>query len=82
MPSVDRKLGRLVAIEGSPPSLLRPPPGCAFHPRCKYRFEPCDKELPPLAQMPGGHFDACHLPPERKRELWQQRIAPEVGLTA
>jgi len=80
MPTVDRRLERLVAIEGSPPSLLNPPPGCAFHPRCKYRFEPCDKVRPPLVQMPGGHLDACHLPAERKREIWQQRIGVELGV--
>src|SRR5262245_46962159 len=80
MPTVERRLERLVAIEGSPPSLLSPPPGCAFHPRCKYRFEPCDKELPPLAQMPGGHLDGCHLPAERKREIWSQRVGVELGV--
>src|SRR5207237_6404403 len=37
MPTVDRKLEILIPIEGSPPSLLYPPPGCAFHPRCHYR---------------------------------------------
>jgi peptide/nickel transport system ATP-binding protein len=73
MPTVDRRLEALVAIEGSPPSMLRPPPGCPFHPRCKYRFEPCDKERPPLAAPPGGHPDACHLPFERKRELGARR---------
>ena len=58
----------------------RPPPGCAFHPRCKYRFEPCDKERPPLVPMPGGHLDACHLPAERKREIWSQRVGVELGV--
>ena len=58
----------------------QPPPGCAFHPRCKYRFEPCDKERPPLVPMPGGHLDACHLPAERKREIWSQRIGVELGV--
>src|SRR4051812_23865537 len=80
MPTVDRRLERLIAIEGSPPSLLSPPPGCAFHPRCKYRFEPCDKERPPLTPMPGGHLDACHLPAERKREIWSQRVGVELGV--
>jgi peptide/nickel transport system ATP-binding protein len=80
MPTVERKLERLIAIEGSPPSLLAPPPGCPFHPRCKYRFEPCDKERPPLAPIPGGHFDSCHLPAERKREIWSQRIVVELGV--
>jgi peptide/nickel transport system ATP-binding protein len=73
MPTVERKLEALVAIEGSPPSMLHPPPGCPFHPRCQYRFEPCDKERPPLVAPPGGHLDACHLPFERKRELGARR---------
>ena len=72
MPSVEKRLDALLPIEGSPPSLLNPPPGCPFHPRCKYRFEPCDTKRPPLVQaIPGGHLDACLLSPERKREIWQ-----------
>ena len=82
MPTVEKRLDVLVPIEGSPPSLLRPPPGCPFHPRCRYRFEPCDKVRPPLAPVPGGHLDACHLAPERKREVWSTRIAAELGVTA
>jgi peptide/nickel transport system ATP-binding protein len=82
MPTVEKRLDVLVPIEGSPPSLLHPPPGCAFHPRCKYRFEPCDKILPPLKEMPGGHLDACHLPPERKREIWANHLGAELGVTA
>jgi oligopeptide/dipeptide ABC transporter ATP-binding protein len=73
MPTVERRLEALVPIEGSPPSMLHPPPGCPFHPRCKYRFEPCDTERPPLVAPPGGHPDACHLPFERKRELGARR---------
>jgi peptide/nickel transport system ATP-binding protein len=80
MPSVDRRLERLVAIEGSPPSLLAPPPGCPFHPRCKFRFEPCDKERPPLDAIPAGHLDACHLSAERKRELWTERAGIRLGV--
>ena len=81
MPTIDKRLEILVPIEGSPPSLLRPPPGCSFHPRCKYRFEPCDHVVPPLVEIPGGHLDACLLSPERKRELWEKRVSTtlEVG---
>jgi peptide/nickel transport system ATP-binding protein len=82
MPTVEKRLEILVPIEGSPPSLLNPPPGCAFHPRCKYRFEPCDKMRPPLAPIPAGHLDACHLSPERKREIWNERVGAELGVTA
>jgi peptide/nickel transport system ATP-binding protein len=81
MPTVEKRLDILVPIEGAPPSLLRPPPGCSFHPRCKYRFEPCDLKLPPLQSIPGGHPDACFLSPERKREIWKDRISAELGVT-
>jgi peptide/nickel transport system ATP-binding protein len=81
MPTVEKRLDTLIPIEGSPPSLLRPPPGCLFHPRCKYRFAPCDGERPDLQPLDGGHLDACYLPPERKRELWTKRIGAELGVT-
>jgi peptide/nickel transport system ATP-binding protein len=79
MPTVERKLERLSAIEGSPPSLVHPPSGCPFHPRCPHRFDPCDKERPPLVAPPGGHPDACHLTFDRKRELGSQRAAERAG---
>jgi peptide/nickel transport system ATP-binding protein len=74
MPTIDRRLDALVPIEGSPPSLLAPPAGCPFHPRCPYRFEPCPTERPPLkAPAADAHLDACHLPYEKKLELGEQR---------
>ena len=69
MPTVDRKLDSLPAIEGSPPSMLNPPAGCAFHPRCVHRFDRCEIEVPQFAAMEGGHFDACLLPADAKRSL-------------
>jgi peptide/nickel transport system ATP-binding protein len=82
MPTIEKRLETLIPIEGSPPSLLHPPPGCPFNPRCKFRFEPCDGERPPLFQLPGGHLDACYLSPESKRELWTKRIGAELGVTS
>jgi peptide/nickel transport system ATP-binding protein len=74
MPTIERRLDALVPIEGSPPSLLAPPAGCPFHPRCPYRFEPCATERPPLkAPAENAHLDACHLPYEKKVELGAQR---------
>jgi peptide/nickel transport system ATP-binding protein len=74
MPTIDRRLDALVPIEGSPPSLLAPPAGCPFHPRCPYRFEPCPTERPALkAPAADAHLDACHLPYEKKLELGEQR---------
>ena len=61
-------------IEGSPPSLIHLPPGCPFHPRCPHRFEPCDREEPPLVDADGsGHRDACLLSLDDKRRLWIER---------
>jgi len=61
IPRLRKKQERLEFIPGAPPNLLAPPPGCRFHPRCPYRFEPCDKEEPELIEVRPGHFVACHL---------------------
>ena len=73
IPRVDQKGTRLLPIPGTPPSLINVPPGCAFHPRCPHRFEPCDKERPEFVDRGGGHPNACHLSPEEKRRLWEER---------
>ena len=61
---------RLSQIAGVPPSLLKPPQGCHFRPRCPHAFEKC-AEVPPLDERAGvaGHFDRCWLDGDRKREL-------------
>jgi peptide/nickel transport system ATP-binding protein len=57
----EEKKERLNPIKGLPPSLIQVPPGCAFHPRCPYRFDPCDKDVPELLPVDGHHAAACHL---------------------
>jgi oligopeptide/dipeptide ABC transporter ATP-binding protein len=52
---------RLHAIEGTVPDLASLPAGCAFHPRCPHRFEPCDGQAPSLSEVEPGHTAACHL---------------------
>jgi peptide/nickel transport system ATP-binding protein len=80
MPTIERRLAALVPIEGSPPSLISPPTGCPFHPRCPHRFEPCPIERPPLvAPAPDAHLDACHLPWERKLEEGAKRSTLAVA---
>ncbi len=59
----DRK-EHLQPIPGSPPDLRAVPPGCPFHPRCPKRFEPCDKQVPPLLEVEPGHYAACFLHPQ------------------
>ena len=48
-------------IRGEIPSPLAPPPGCHFHPRCKFATERCRAEKPALREIAKGHFSACHL---------------------
>jgi oligopeptide/dipeptide ABC transporter ATP-binding protein len=64
------RVHRLSQIQGQPPSLLAPPKGCHFRPRCPHAFAQCT-ETPPLRAQGGGsgHLDRCWLSPERKREL-------------
>jgi oligopeptide/dipeptide ABC transporter ATP-binding protein len=61
---------RLSQIRGQPPSLLAPPQGCHFRPRCPHEFDRC-KETPSLDPRSGtpAHLDRCWLPPEKKRTL-------------
>jgi peptide/nickel transport system ATP-binding protein len=83
MPSVEVRLDALVPIDGSPPSLLAPPSGCPFHPRCRYRFEPCPIERPPLkAPAPEAHLDACHLPWDEKQREGAKRSVKRLGEAA
>jgi oligopeptide/dipeptide ABC transporter ATP-binding protein len=54
---------RLPQIGGQPPSLLHPPPGCRFAPRCPHEFEKC-ATVPALQARAGGeHLDRCWLEP-------------------
>jgi oligopeptide/dipeptide ABC transporter ATP-binding protein len=61
VPAPDRD--RAQRLGGDVPDATRVPPGCRLHPRCPYRFEPCDKEDPPLfaAEDEPGHRAACLL---------------------
>jgi len=63
LPRLNADVDRLVQIQGQPPSLLRPPSGCRFHPRCPYVMDVCRTVNPDLA--PAGddvdHLQACHL---------------------
>ena len=79
MPTIERKLDHLNAIEGSPPSLVAVPTGCPFNPRCAYRFARCIEELPTLQSIPDGHPDRCHLTPAEKRANWAQRERERLG---
>jgi oligopeptide transport system ATP-binding protein len=55
----EARTDHLAAIDGQPPDMLRPPSGCPFHPRCEFRLERCDKEMPPLETAIHGGKKAC-----------------------
>ncbi|KIZ14274.1 ABC transporter ATP-binding protein [Streptomyces natalensis] len=67
-------------IPGAPPSLLDPPTGCAFHPRCGFVDQvggaSCTSERPPLAL---GRAAACHLNAEQKQTFFTEQIKPRLG---
>jgi peptide/nickel transport system ATP-binding protein len=67
----------LVPIPGTPPSLISPPSGCHFHPRCPYsqpEHERVDPALEPLAGEP-GHQVACLLQADVRARLWRRLAA-------
>ncbi len=66
IPRIDRAATtrkRLEAIPGVVPSLINPPPGCRFAPRCRYAMPACRLAIPPLRDVGGGHKVACILEP-------------------
>jgi oligopeptide/dipeptide ABC transporter ATP-binding protein len=70
---------RLSQIKGMPPSLLSPPEGCHFRPRCPHAFERCT-EIPALEVRGGerGHQDRCWLDPDKKEAL--RVVEGDIGL--
>ena len=73
---------RLPSIPGAPPSLISPPRGCHFRPRCPHEFDKCP-EVPPLearlSENP-GHRDRCWLDPAAKRD--KRMVGDRIGLAA
>ncbi|MBV9659616.1 MAG: ABC transporter ATP-binding protein [Acidimicrobiales bacterium] len=64
LPAYGGERARLIPITGQPPSLIKLPTGCKFHPRCPYAFDRCRAEEPPLALVYGSssHRSSCWLP--------------------
>src|SRR5258708_37774617 len=60
IPRVDEKTKeKLISIRGLPPDLSKPPPGCKFHPRCRFRVDRCFTEEPSLEEVEPGHLARC-----------------------
>jgi peptide/nickel transport system ATP-binding protein len=82
MPRMDReRTARLVPIPGTPPSLIRMPPGCPFHPRCRYAQLTggrSETEVPELHEVTPRHLSACHLTAAQRAEQWALLSAGQV----
>jgi len=61
IPSLATRSKRLNVIEGTVPSLIDPPPGCRFHPRCPRAMPICSREKPELKEVGENHSVACFL---------------------
>jgi len=59
--SVAGNVEKVRPIPGEPPSLLEPPKGCVFHPRCPFRMDKCSKEIPPFFKLDENHYVRCWL---------------------
>ncbi|HWU21016.1 MAG TPA: ABC transporter ATP-binding protein [Nocardioides sp.] len=74
---------KLIPIPGNPPSLLNPPSGCAFHPRCahvdKVPGDLCRTQMPELLPTESGsrHLSRCHL--ANPFEIFASEILPEIA---
>jgi peptide/nickel transport system ATP-binding protein len=81
-PRIDRERAtRLIPIPGTPPSLIRVPPGCPFHPRCRYAQLTggrSETEVPPLREVTSGHLVACHLTAAQRDGQWALLSAGKV----
>jgi peptide/nickel transport system ATP-binding protein/oligopeptide transport system ATP-binding protein len=73
---------RLPAIPGLPPSLLAPPQGCHFRPRCPHAFDRCVQtpELDRRLEGAPDHLDRCWLEPDQKRKL--RVVDDQIGLAS
>lgn len=70
MPRFDSVSERLVAIDGSPPDLREPPPGCPFQPRCDWATAECAEEMPsPTAIGPEHQVSCWHAQPSDSKVL-------------
>jgi oligopeptide/dipeptide ABC transporter ATP-binding protein len=78
LPGYGGERQRLTPIAGAPPSLINLPTGCPFHPRCRYAFDRCRQETPPLREVASDHVSACWLPTDREgRKAAADRVAEQ-----
>ena len=75
VPTLAGEREELISIPGSPPDLIDPPTGCAFHPRCPYATAKCRQEEPPLLTAGPDHQVACWHWEEVAQDHGQRMLA-------
>ena len=77
LPRLNAPGGRLEQIPGQPPSLLNPPNGCPFNPRCEFVMSVCRTDVPELRSSTQGidHNFRCHLDDETRARVWETKRA-------
>ena len=83
LPRVTGDIEKLLPIPGNPPSVIRLPPGCAFHPRCRMSEgrELCRTQIPDIVVTEiGGHPSACHFPEEVVIEIQRETSITGIEL--
>jgi peptide/nickel transport system ATP-binding protein len=75
VPNIELDGGDLYKMDGEPPSLLHPPAGCRFHPRCPFVMDICFREEPAFKPISGDHFASCWLYPEAGAKVSENQEA-------
>jgi peptide/nickel transport system ATP-binding protein len=80
LPRLNTEGRRLEQIPGQPPSLLNPPRGCPFNPRCEFVMDVCRTELPELRLSAHGdqHGFRCYLDDDARARIWSAKRAALV----
>jgi peptide/nickel transport system ATP-binding protein len=74
IPKIEESQERLLAIEGAVPAPFALPQGCRFHPRCVFRVGECERTVPDLRDIGGGHLAACLRAP-LEMAVAQEKVA-------
>ncbi|MGD0194481.1 MAG: ABC transporter ATP-binding protein [Candidatus Dormibacteria bacterium] len=81
-PDPERLERPVLAARGAPPSLLAPPPGCRFHPRCPHVMDICKRTAPPTVTVAPGHSAACWLHVDNGEHHSDVAMAPSTPVVA
>ncbi len=77
-----RRSDRWLALPGEPPSPIRPPAGCAFHPRCPFAEDRCRQERPECEEREGdrpGQMTACHFADRMTANALRARLGADIA---